>query len=500
MRWHRFLAVVVLVGLTFTVSRTMAQEGRTRETQILNADAARRHLVDGTPVERLEGNVRLKQGGTYLSANRAIRYPSRNEIVFEGTVVIIDEGDTLRADRVVYDSANKIGEAKGLVTWTDGAVTLTADEATYDVDSKRAAFRHNVTMSDSSTVVHSQFGEYLIKEEQAYFLNDVRLDQDELTILADSLHHDRLNGVTHASGSIRIFEFDIDSVGGATILVAGSVERDTRTGVSRLSDQPSMARIEHGISEIDTILVAAERLVVSTTDSTQAFYAAKNVRMWQRDLATHSDSLRYDPVPDVWSDTLINAVADGAPSGKSYLLSLYGNPVAWNGLSQVSGDTITVVLQGGSPRRLSAGPNAFVALEDSSIGRVQQIKGGRLVAQFRSATLHKLVVSSSAEALYFLADSTVAEEPSKIRFRASEISIQFADGNMDRIVASRDVDGSIEEDSKDDQPDQLDGFEWHENRRPDLDNVLTDALRAALQEWNDLKEGEQAIFDAGRKH
>ncbi len=440
---------------------------RTREVHIESADVLTVGEIDGERVNRLDGNVVLTQEETILRADMAIQYPQSDLIVFEGGVEIVDRGDTLRADRVEYRTEIKRALGSGAVVWTDGEVELTARTGEYRIDDKVASFSGDVVMRDSTTTIASQAGEYYVEQEVAVFSEGVFLNQKSLVLKADSVTHDRQTGLTIATGSVRIYQTADNGSDARVVLIGGKAESRREAGVSTLWQNPIMIRIVITEDAADTLVVAASQLEVTTSDTTESFRAMGNVRMWRSDLSGLSDSLQYRG----------NADSDSAA------ILMTGSPILWSAAAQVIGDTIAIQFLSGSPVNLTAGPDAFVAFEDTALGRIQQIRGKRLTATFRDDSLRQLIVEPQAEALYF-SDESTGELETVVRFSSSSIRLDFEAGEVGRIVAATDVEGEIEEFERE-HPPALDGFEWRVETRPGRRTMLTDELLDALGQWPD---------------
>lgn len=158
----------------------------------------------GGRVQKLIGNVQLRQGTTYLNADRAIRFRGRGEILFTGDVLIIDAGDSLWADRVRYDSREKVGRATGQVRVSDGEVLLAGPVGRYFFQDKRAVFPEKVTLVDSARVLKSRGGEYFSEDKRAEFYRRVRVFSDSTYLEADSVTYHRRTEVSEARGHVFI--------------------------------------------------------------------------------------------------------------------------------------------------------------------------------------------------------------------------------------------------------------------------------------------------------
>lgn len=443
-----------------------------RVVEILNADSARATSIEGQLADMLIGNVALKQGETLLSASRAIRFKASDQIIFEGDVLIVDEGDTLASDRVVYESDEKKGIGTGNVRWSDGEVIITASLARYFVDDKIAEFERDVVMQDSTTTVLSLFGMYDVEERVASFHDDVYLEQRRLALTAEALTHERESGLTMAVGHVwinRIPGPDSDETSPRVLLVADTVSSERDSGMNYLTGSAGLVRVETNSERSDTLVVRSASVVVEFADSTETFEASENVRLWRGTLSGSADSLRYATVSDT--------------TERQSTITMVGDPFVWSVDAQVNGDTVNVHAGGGDIRSLEAYPNAFAGFKDSADVYVQQLKGRRLEAVFAADSLKRLTLRPNAEALYFASDSTDNDKKSALRFTSTEIKLLFAGNEIDRITASDDVEGDLQEFEATETLPSLTGFRWRASERPTRSELLDQTILAAMKRF-----------------
>jgi lipopolysaccharide export system protein LptA len=242
---------ILLLGpmLLLACSRPAAaqDDGAPRQVEILApSDSLVQTTEGGERVQKLFGNVHLRQGTTLLNADRATRYRGRGEILFTGDVLIIDEGDSLWADRVRYDSREKIGRATGNVRVADGEVLLAGPEGRYYFNEKHAVFPERVMLVDSVRVLKSLSGEYFSREERAEFYRQVRVFSDSTYLEADSVTYRRETEVSEARGHVFIerrgdgaeAEDAPDGAGGTT--QRDTTQRDTQSTTTRRVRRPSL--------------------------------------------------------------------------------------------------------------------------------------------------------------------------------------------------------------------------------------------------------------------
>lgn len=471
------IAAYLLLTVTFGVTAAMGQASEDtsqveRIVEILNADSARATRVDGQAADMLTGRVSLRQGNTLLNAERAVRFKASDQIIFEGSVMIIDEGDSLLADRVVYESDVKTGVGTGNVRWSDGDVSITASLARYFVDDKVAEFEEDVVMQDSATIVLSLYGTYDVRDRVASFHDDVYLEQRRLALTAESLTHDRESGLSTATGRVWVFRMqgpNDDDGRSRTLLVADTARSERDSGMNHLSGGAGLVRIAFRESEADTLIVRSSSVAISFADSSETFDARENVRFWRGSLSGRADSLRYESPSD--------------STARFSTIRMVGSPYIWNEKAQVHADTIDVQTEEEGIRRLDGFENAFVGFLDDEHDFVQQLKGRRVEAHFASDSLTHLTLRPNAEALYFAVDSTESDKTSALRFTSSQIELRFARGEVDRITAHEDVEGEMTEIDDGSPLPSVVGFQWRVADRPARDDLLDPSMRGALERF-----------------
>ncbi|ARM30148.1 OstA-like protein [Prosthecochloris sp. HL-130-GSB] len=154
-------------------------------------------------------------------------------------------------------------------------------------------------------------------------------------------------------------------------------------------------------------------------------------------------------------------------------VDLTGDAIAWHELKQLSGDTITVRLDGPERNRkissITSRGRAFLALPDTvdtSSGLYHQLRGKHmLISMGTSSDLKSIDVHEQAEMLYFTYEG---REPSGINYTSGKrIFLNFTEGSLSTVTAYRNVSGkqfpaSMRNDRKLDLP----GFLIREHEKP----------------------------------
>ncbi len=459
-------AILLLMAVSIS-ARGQDQGGEGPEgTKRVNLSADTLAGVDqgGTAVQMLIGNVRLRQEATRLRADRATQYPDRDEILFEGNVVVFERGDTLSANRLLYNRTSKISRASGSVRLTDGDVVVTAPSAVYDTRNKQTDFREGVTLVDSASVLVSDTGTYWSETKRAAFAGNVRLETEEASVVADSVEYERETEVSRARGSVVVYSVDTtaDSLAAdttaATTIVADWAFNDRRASKERLGGNVSLFQVRFDSTAIDTLLMRSESLRIEKSDTLNRMWSTGGVRIWNMETSALADSVLYE-----------TRTRGGV---RRETIHLFVDPVSWFQSSQIYGDTLRIASTGGDPDSLLVRGHTFLAESDSLLSRIHQVKGRDLVGRFLGAGRRRMIVAPNAEALYFLKDGEAAN--GAVRTTADRIVFEFVDDSLRHVRAEGGVEGSyFPEDQLSDQ--QLEGFRWMQDRRPEKAELLSDA-------------------------
>lgn len=478
MSWLRALIVPLLLIAHTSFAQDAADARQdtleTREVSI-GGDLLEREIVDGEQVRRLTGNVTLRQEATRLWADRATQYPGRRDILFTGDVLVVERGDSLRADTVLYNERTKTGRARGRVRLSDGDVLVFAPSGLYFTREKRAQFTEGVTLIDSTATLRSREGEYWSDEKRAEFYGDVTLDEIRTHLEADSVSYHREDDVSIARGRVFIDRIgdeedaDTDSLS-RTMLFGDYAFNDEKASFSRIRGRALMVQLRTDTTEaeVDSLLISAALLEVSTTDSLRRLVAVDSVNIWQSDLAAIADSVVYDRITTD-DDSLYEEVR------------MFKGPLAWFETSQVSGDTLLIEARGGSVDTLYMRNDAFVSRMDTTLQRVQQLKGLHLTTTFRDDSLRTLSIGPRAEAINFLTGDE--DEPAgAVRMSADRIVFHFDENEPSRMSAIRDPESTYYSENLLPDDFQLDGFYWAPERRPTREGLLDHAILRVRRE------------------
>ena len=126
---------------------------------------------------------------------------------------------------------------------------------------------------------------------------------------------------------------------------------------------------------------------------------------------------------------------------------LYRDPVGWLNargsavVTEISGDSIRVAARDEAVDSVRVFGRAFAARRDSTLDRIDQIRGQQMLALFARDSLRWMNVWPTAEAVYFRADDADALEGA-VRFSADSLAFRFEGDALRRVQGVRGVQGT----------------------------------------------------------
>lgn len=225
-------------------------------------------LLRGDSIMELTGNVKLKQGTTLFTSDRAIKNNRLNTFEAWGRVHINDADTTnIYSDHLRYLGNTQMAYLDGNVKLTDGQVTLTTPELEYDMTTNIGIYRKNGKVVNKKTIITSKEGEYYRDIQDVYFKKNVVVTDPAYDIKTDSLRYNTGTQVatfitmTHIKDSARR---SIDTREGFYNLKTGQaafgqnpliVDEDKKTTLKALnvSLDDNIARAEGNAIVVDSI-------------------------------------------------------------------------------------------------------------------------------------------------------------------------------------------------------------------------------------------------------
>lgn len=475
-------------------------------------------LPDGTELQILAGNVRIRQGNTLFYTDSCVVNSTTRTFEAFGRVHINDS-DTAHvyANYLKYLIDPRYAYLKGAVRLTDGHGTLTTNDLEYDVATKVGTYKNGGRVINKKSVLTSREGVYYADFHEVYFKRNVELKDPAYYLATDSLvyntetqvarlvtktfirdsanrkiytsegYYDLRNRyaqftqrTTIEDGSLRVTGDRIanDESAGIVQIEGNGVLIDTAQGVNILAHQ-IFANKKTGAylatrdplmiikQDKDSIFITADTLFSARLSD--LFRAVDSTgRASAIDKKGKDSSDRYFEAfrnVRIFSDSL-QAVADSMfYSFKDSIFRLFQDPVVWSNKSQIIGDTIFLYTKKKKADRIRVFENSFLINEvEPSV--YNQVKSSRLDAYFFEGKIDSVRATGSAESIYFLRDDDSAYTGVN-QTSSDAMDVYFRNGDLKRVVFRSAVKGTLWPIShKKPSEMRIPGFIWLEDRRP----------------------------------
>lgn len=462
---------------------------------------------DGETYKKLVGKVKFTQKNTIIYCDSAFAYDKTNSMEAFGHVKIEDLEDTvtITSNKLFYDGNGRIAELRGNVVYVDDSIRLLTDNLDYDMTNKSATYFNGGKIFDGINTLESIKGTYDTQGKMTIFSDSVTMITPDYTLESNDLVYNLLtkkartssktNITTHDGKSIKSNQMrEFDTSKGTSAFFIGEVNTDKyllkgdelyfdnelgsysakgnvylfakEDSVIITGDQANFWQ-DKGIAKVygdpllkkslrmDTLYLRADTLV-SIDDSlavNKRLLAYNNVKIFKTDIQGKADSLAY-----YLSDSSI---------------SFFNDPILWNEGSQITADTIHVLVKKGTIDQLRTSVNSFIISEDST-KNYNQIKGRQMIAHFNGKSIKDVDVNGNGESIYFVAE----EENTDVlmgmnQIICSNMKIIFKENQVNDIRFYTNPDGSFvpPHELKDDDK-KLEGFAWRIEERPSRNEIL----------------------------
>jgi lipopolysaccharide export system protein LptA len=414
------------------------------------------------------GNVQLVQGDTLFLNSKYAEYSGNAKKAFAtGDAVMSSPEATLVTDTINFDRNTQVVFYNSKGTITNLQNTLVSKSGKYFVPEKKFQFLTEVTITNPTYVIKSNHldyysnsghsyllgpstitskanyiytekGFYDTKKNKAHFLNKSYIKYDDRIIKGDSLYYDRNKEFASASRNVKI----TDSINRG--IVKGHYAEMYKKKDSLFVTKRAVAI---NFVENDSVYIHGKKLMVTGKEGNRIIRAFNNVRFFKKDMSGKCDSIHS--------------------SSKIALTKLIGNPILWNGESQITGDIMHLIGNNTTQKldSLKVLNNTFLVSKDTLGTGYNQIKGQNLFGKFEEGKLHDVDIVKNTEVIYYMRND--AQELIGInKNKSSKINILFNKNEVDEITFFQQVEGDLfpEEDLPENDR-KLKGFIWRGEER-----------------------------------
>ena len=383
----------------------------------------------------LKGNVRFRHEQVLMYCDSAFFNDANNTVDAIGHVKNV-QGDTLfvYGDKLFYDGNTKLARLRQNVKMENSQMTLYTDSLNYDrvaevgyyfnggriVDAENtltsvrgryfsatqtAVFRHDVVLKNPKFILHSDTLNYTTSTRIAYILGPSVIDYEDSThIYSDRGWYNTRNEDMQLLDHSYIIDEHGRRISGDTLNYDRAQNKAEAIGRVAMRDSAQQAMItgEYGwldearhygwmtqratlidFSNPDSLFMTGDTIFFTDKDSIKEIKVYYNVQSWQNDFQSICDSMYYS-------------------TGDS-IMRLYGQPLAWNGTAQISGEEMRLYTRQGEIYQTEVEGNAFVFRQELD-SAYNQISGKQITGYIEDRHLRKIKVDGNAVSMYCVSE------------------------------------------------------------------------------------------------
>lgn len=493
-----------------------------RVIQIIQSNNLRQKLVDSAEIETAAGSVIMKEGLTTFYCDSVMINRKTNIVEAFGNVHI-NNNDSIHtyASYLKYVALDRTAFLKKNVRLTDKKGTIFTDEMEYNLRTGIGIYKNGGRVVNGSTILTSSDGVYYSDTKDVYFKKNVHLVDPKYDIKSDSLLFNTQTQIATFIAPTRITSKDgiVDTKSGTYNLKTGeanfyertSFRDSTRFGIAdriALDDKAGLVQMEGNAKLVDStnavivlgnqillnkknnsFLATRKPVMILYKDNDSTYVAADTLfsGINKRDSLVQTPANEEDTVKKTiavnTSDTALRyfiafhhvrifndslqAVSDSLHySNFDSTFKLFGEPVAWNGNTQITGDTMHLYTKNKKPQRLYVFNNSII-VNKSNDAMYNQIAGRTLNAYFKDGDIDYVRVKGSpAESIFYPQDDDSAYAGMN-RSSGDVIDAYFVKKELNKVKFVNNVDGvmypikQIPADRK-----YLTNYKWLDKRRP----------------------------------
>jgi lipopolysaccharide assembly outer membrane protein LptD (OstA) len=458
-------------------------------------------------VNKLIGNVRLKQDRTLLYCDSAYQHEETNYVEAFGHVHI-NTNDTVHiySDVLKYDGNTKKARVEKNVSMNDNTMQLTTSDMDYDMNAHTAYYTNGGKIVNGNSVLTSRSGYYNTRDKTFFFKREVVLTTPEYVINSDTLKQNTLTNTTYFLGpttitskedkiyceygwynnvqNLAMFSKNARLNNKDNELRADSIFYDRKIQYGKayrniiLTDKVNKIEIRGNFGELigkskksyvtqkafakkmlqnDSMYLLADTIFSFQKDSVlkqeQLVKAYRNAQILKFDLQSVCDSLVYD-----YKDSTV---------------TLFHDPIMWSGNNQITSDTVVLFINNNKIDSFHLLNNAFMISRETAKD-FNQVKGKNMTGMFENSQFKYIRVYGNGQSIFYPKDEKDSSYIGVNVIDCSEMEFFFEQNKIRRsnFITQPDATfypiGELKPEEL-----KLKGFKWLVKRRPTLKSVQT---------------------------
>lgn len=448
---HRITVLVALCLFGLCVAQSMyPASGKRRRVQphteddrvyLIHADMLRYDMMRNPDAQILNGSVAFRHKGATMYCDSAHFYEASNSFEAFGHVRMY-QGDTLSlfSDYAFYDGNEQMAEARYNVVLKNRKSTLYTDSLNYDRLYSTGYFFEGGKLVDNGSTLTSDWGEYHADTHQAVFNYDVRLKGKNFYLTSDTLYYDTGTSVAHAVGPShitsgtstvytedgyydtkkersRLFGRSVVSDRGKTI-VGDSVYYDSSRGYSEAftnvvyTDTVNRNRLLCDYCVYDeqtgTGMATKNAVAIDFSQKDSLYVHADTFRIYTYNINTDSVYRKMHAYNKVRAYRIdVQAVCDSLVyNSKDSCMTMYRDPIVWNGSQQLLGEVIEVYMRDSTIDRAHVINQALSVEQMFDSVHFNQISSTEMYAYFDKGEISEAEAADNVRAIYHPIDDS----------------------------------------------------------------------------------------------
>jgi len=394
------------------------------------------YLFQKTNIIQAYGNVHIEQGDTLFLDSKYAEYNGNTRIAeSSGDVILRDPQMTLRTDKIHFDRTTqqayyntngvitnaenilksksgtyfpteKIFRFREKVVLTNPEYTINTNHLDYNTFSEEAFLFGASTIESQSSFIYTEKGRYNTKTNLATLTKDSYIIYDNRKIQGDSIYYDRNLDFASATKNIRLTD---------------TINKTIATGdygeIYRLQDSlilTKKALIATESEDKDSLYMSAQKIIITGKPRQRIVRAFAEARFYKTDMSGKADSIHSSEITGI--------------------TQLIGNPVLWNGQSQMTGNRIDLLTDKITQKldSIKVYDNVFIIEKDTLGDGFNQVKGQNLFGRFHDGKLAEVDIIKNTEMIYYIYSDTELYGIEKNK--SSRINLTFIDNQIDDIT------------------------------------------------------------------
>ena len=492
--------------LFLSAQLTFAQAPKPKTINIENSDLAEVNQALVPDGILLTGNVKVNHDGVVLTCNKAYFFQKENYIKAFGNVQLV-QGDTLflNSKYAEYSGNAKKAFATGDAVMSSPDATLRTDTINFDRNVQQVFYNTKGTIVNKDNTLVSKSGRYFVSEKKFQFLTEVVITNPKYVIKSNHLDYYSNSGHTYLLGPSTItsksnyiytergfydtkknlshflrksyIKYDDRLIEGDSLYYNRNTEFASATRNVKITDSINRGIVKGHYAEIyklkdsmfvtkravainlvekDSVYIHGKKLMVTGKEGERILRAYNNVRFYKIDMSGKCDSIHSN--------------------SKTALTKLIGNPILWNGESQITGDVMHLIGDKNTKKldSLKVLNNTFIVSRDTLGTGYNQVKGLNLFGKFRDGKLHDVDVIKNTEVVYYMRndDNELIGINKNV---SSKINLIIENNDIETITFFNKVDGDVYPEA--DLPEnarKLKGLRWRGDERiKSKDDIFT---------------------------